>query len=45
MTQQPAASGSRYQGRNESYWEHQGEARVVWGWQAPELRCLNTPMR
>ncbi|MFG6489938.1 MliC family protein [Roseateles sp. BYS78W] len=40
MTQQPAASGSRYAGRNESYWEHQGEARVVWGWQAPELRCM-----
>jgi len=39
MTRQPAASGSRYTGRNESYWEHQGEARVVWGWQAPELRC------
>jgi len=39
MTQQAAASGSRYAGRNESYWEHQGEARVVWGWQAPELRC------
>lgn len=39
MTQEPAASGTRYQGRNESFWEHQGEARVVWGWQAPELRC------
>lgn len=39
MTQQPAASGSRYIGRNESYWEHQGEVRVVWGWQAPALRC------
>jgi uncharacterized protein len=39
MTQQAAASGSRYAGRNESYWEHQGEARVVWGWQAAELRC------
>lgn len=39
MTQQPAASGSRYEGRNERYWEHQGEATVVWGWQAPALRC------
>jgi len=45
MTQQPAASGSRYTGRNESYWEHQGEARVVWGWQAPELRCVSAPAR
>lgn len=39
MTQQVAASGTRYVGRNESFWEHQGEARVVWGWQAPELVC------
>lgn len=45
MTQQPAASGSRYAGRNESYWEHQGEARVTWGWQAPELRCASVPAR
>jgi len=39
MFQQPAASGSSYQGRNESLWEHQGEATVVWGHGAPELRC------
>lgn len=39
MFQQPAASGSRYQGRNESFWEHQGEATVVWGHGAPEMRC------
>lgn len=45
MTQQPAASGSRYQGRNESYWEHQGEARVVWGWQAPALHCTAAAAR
>lgn len=44
MTQQPAASGSRYVGRNESYWEHQGEVRVVWGWQAPALRCTPAVM-
>lgn len=40
MVQQPAASGARYGGRNESLWEHQGEATVVWGYQAPELRCV-----
>ncbi|HRK38986.1 MAG TPA: MliC family protein [Burkholderiaceae bacterium] len=39
MFQQPAASGTRYQGRNESLWEHQGEASVVWGYGAPEMRC------
>lgn len=43
MTQQTAASGTRYVGRNESLWEHQGEARVVWGWQAPEIVCKPVP--
>lgn len=39
MYLQPSGSGARYQGRNESLWEHQGEARVVWGYQAAEMRC------
>lgn len=39
MFQTPAASGSKYQGRNESLWEHQGEARIVWGYETPELVC------
>jgi uncharacterized protein len=39
MFQQPAASGARYQGRNESFWEHQGVATIVWGYSAPEMRC------
>lgn len=39
MYQQPAASGARYQGQNESFWEHQGEATVVWGYEAPEMKC------
>lgn len=43
MFQQPAASGARYQGRNESLWEHQGEATVVWGHGAPEMRCQKKP--
>lgn len=43
MTQAAAASGTRYVGRNESFWEHQGEARVVWGWQAPEIVCKPAP--
>ena len=36
---QPAASGSKYQGPNVSFWEHQGVAKVVWGYQAPEMAC------
>lgn len=40
MYQQPSASGARYQGQNESFWEHQGEATVVWGYEAPEMKCL-----
>ena len=39
MYAQPSGSGSRYQGRNESFWEHQGEAVVTWGYEAPEMRC------
>jgi uncharacterized protein len=39
MVEQPAASGARYQGRNETLWEHQGEATITWGYGAPELRC------
>ena len=39
MFLQPSGSGSRYQGRNESFWEHHGEASVTWGYQAPEMRC------
>lgn len=39
MSLVPSASGSRYVGRNESLWEHQGEASIVWGYQAPEMRC------
>lgn len=39
MYQAPAASGSKYQGRNESLWEHQGETRIVWGYDTPELVC------
>jgi len=43
MYQQPAASGSRYVGRNESLWEHQGEALIQWGYGSPEMNCLKQP--
>ena len=35
----PSGSGTRYQGRNESFAEHQGEATVVWGYGTPEMKC------
>jgi uncharacterized protein len=39
MYVQRSASGSRYQGPNESFWEHQGVARITWGHGAPEMQC------
>jgi uncharacterized protein len=39
MYLQPSGSGAKYQGRNETFWEHQGEARIVWGYEAPEMIC------
>ncbi len=39
MFQQIVASGAKYQGRNESFWEHQGVATIVWGYGAPAMRC------
>jgi len=43
MVLQPSGSGARYQGRNESFWEHQGEALVTWGHGAPPMHCTKTP--
>ncbi|MFO1406599.1 MAG: MliC family protein [Steroidobacteraceae bacterium] len=43
MIQQVAASGARYQGRNESFWEHQGVATVVWGYEAKPMQCRPQP--
>lgn len=43
MVIQPSGSGARYQGPNESFWEHQGEASVAWGYGAPEMRCRKLP--
>lgn len=39
MTATQYANGSRYQGQNDSFREHQGEARVTWGYGAPEMKC------
>ena len=43
MYLQPSGSGAKYQGRNETFWEHQGEATIVWGYGAQEMRCLRKP--
>jgi len=43
MYQQPSASGARYQGRNETFWEHHGEARITWGYGEPEMVCRKSP--
>ncbi|SFM71541.1 MliC family protein [Marinobacter zhejiangensis] len=42
MYLQPDENGSRYQGRNESFWEHQGQAVITWGYGAPEMQCQRT---
>ncbi|WP_457438609.1 MliC family protein [Pseudomonas sp. TE3786] len=39
MYAESTASGSKYQGRNESFREHQGEATVVWGYEAVPMQC------
>jgi uncharacterized protein len=39
MYLQPSGSGARYQGRNESLWEHQGEAMITWGYGSKEMKC------
>ncbi|MGO4526894.1 MliC family protein [Microvirga sp. 2MCAF35] len=43
MVVQPSGSGARYQGRNESFWEHQGVASITWGYNAPEMHCRKVP--
>jgi uncharacterized protein len=43
MFLQQSGSGSKYQGQNESFWEHHGEALVTWGHAAPEIRCRKVP--
>jgi len=43
MYLQPSGSGAKYQGRNETFWEHQGEALVTWGVGAPQMRCKKAP--
>jgi uncharacterized protein len=39
MYLQPSASGTKYAGRNEIFWEHQREASITWGYDAKEMKC------
>ena len=41
MFLQPSGSGAKYQGRNESLWEHHGNAIIIWGYGSPEMRCTS----
>ena len=43
MYLQRSGSGAKYQGRNETFWEHQGEAMVTWGYGAAQMRCKKNP--
>lgn len=43
MYLQPSGSGSKYQGRNETFWEHHGEALITWGYGAPKMNCKKAP--
>lgn len=43
MFVQASASGVKYQSQNESFWEHQGEATIVWGRGSQALRCQPGP--
>jgi uncharacterized protein len=43
MVLQRSGSGAKYQGANELFWEHQDEATIVWGYDAPEMRCTRYP--
>jgi uncharacterized protein len=38
-----SGSGTKYQGRNETFWEHQGEASINWGYDTPQMRCKKVP--
>lgn len=43
MYARPSGSGTRYEGRNEMLWAHRGEAVIRWGYEAPDMRCLEKP--
>jgi len=40
MYRLPSGSGARCVGRNETLWEHRGEALVSWGCGRPAMKCV-----
>lgn len=42
MYLEPSGSGSKYQGRNETLWEHGNEASITWGYGAQAMHCAKT---
>jgi len=45
MYLQPSGSGSKYQGRNETFREKGGEALITWGYGSPEMGCRRKEQR
>ena len=43
MYLKPSGSGSKYQGRNEMFWEHQSKATISWGYGVKEMQCERKP--
>lgn len=43
MYLEPAGSGSKYEGQNESIWIKGNDATVGWGYEAPEMNCKVKP--
>ena len=43
MYRQRSGSGAKYQGRNETFWEHHGEALITWGYGTPAMHCRKAP--
>jgi uncharacterized protein len=39
MYLQPSGSGTKYQGRNETFWEHHGEVLITWGYGTQQMHC------
>jgi uncharacterized protein len=42
MYEQPSASGAKYEGPNETFWEHHGVTRIIWGRKTSEMYCKPT---
>ncbi len=43
MYVQTSGSGTRYQGKDKTFWEHQGEATITWGDDMPKMLCKQVP--